>query len=87
MSGRSPPASIGYRTFAENVVRELAHVAAKELAGRVTLTMVEGSNAFEVRCGTRSVVVRLEHEHDAQARLLERAVEVVMGLREPEPTP
>lgn len=72
-------------TFAENCVRALARAAARELADRVTVTLRESSSDFTVRCGGRMAIAKYEAQPDEQARQLERAVETVLGLREPEP--
>lgn len=70
--------------FAESFVRQAASLAAEELAGSVRVTRDPASEEWVVTCRKRTA--RAEHRLEPAefARELERAVETVMGLREPE---
>lgn len=67
--------------FATNFVRGAARHAAEKLADQVQVTLNPADEDFTVICCARKERAQRKAEPAEMARELERAVEVVMGLR------
>ena len=72
--------------FAESCVRAMARATGEELAARVHVAMDPAMNRYTVKCGELRAHLDPDPDPAQFARALQKAVETVMGLREPEGT-